>query len=111
MGFSFARPRARPWESLRWDADSASDIDIARTSNALNAGPSIARPAAAPREPSRALLHEWNLAAFSVPMAEDTPKRDESAPALSRPSDAARASASLMNRGVVAAAARAAASI
>ena len=44
-------------------------------------------------------------------MAEETPKSDDKALELRRPRDEARPSASLMNRGVVAAAASAAASI
>ncbi len=95
----------------RCAADSHSDDESDRKSRALNAGPSIATPAATPLVPSRAQLHELNLPSFRDPMAEETPKSEDKALELRRPRDEARPSASLMNRGVVAAAARAAASI
>lgn len=95
----------------RFAADSASGDESDRKSKALNAGPSIATPAATPSEPSRFFFHDLNLLSFSVPMADETLKREDTAPALRRPRDVASTSASLMKRGVVAAAARAAASI
>ena len=96
---------------MRFEADAASADESDRKSKALNAGPSIATPAATPCKPLRALVQDWNLPSFNAPMAEETPKSDDSALELRRPRDDASASASARNRGVVAAAALAAASI
>jgi hypothetical protein len=95
----------------RFEADSASEGVNDRIFNALNAGPSIATPAATPHDPSSERAQDWYLCWFKAPMADDTPNREDSELAVRSPRDDARASASETNRGVVAAAARAAASI